>query len=109
MSCQYTYTQHNAQRHITSSSKSPEPQSNQNKASGNAHGESAGQGTVFFKSIMIGKKGRGPDMPGDQEDLTTEPRTWETPAESEHPMIVTANVVSNRFTGATERMQGVAG
>lgn len=48
-------------------------------------------------------------MPGDQEDLTTEPRTWETPAESEHPMIVTANVVSNRFTGATERMQGVAG
>lgn len=77
MSCQYTYTQHNAQRHITSSSKRPEPQSNQKKASGNAHGESAGQGTVFFKSIMIGKKGWGPDMPEDQEDLTTEPR-WES-------------------------------
>lgn len=77
MSCQYTYTQHSAQRHITSSSKRPEPQSNQKKASGNAHGESAGQGTVFFKSIVIGKRGQVPDLPGDQEDLTTEPR-WES-------------------------------
>lgn len=28
--------------------------------------------------------------------------TWGTPAESERPMIVTANAVSNRFTRATE-------
>lgn len=54
----YICTQRNAQgRHINSSSKRPEPQSNPKAASGNAHGESAGQGTIFFKSIMIGKGG----------------------------------------------------